>query len=794
MPDNKLQTLTYIDPTSGQNRTCSDPCPLLTDPSVPYQDFLFAIATNLTGVQIKLSQWTGSSAGLHILQLLSSGAFASAVDSQNGQSCFAPGPSNATRTGTWTEKDANTNIAGTTQAVLVSTVAVGTSPASGPSFTWMPYVSASGQYDINLLVPGCLNFQDCPLRTSVKVTVFPGGGQEPWVTTVSQQNRDDTSVLIYSGPVVPSSPNFVATVSMTLADSPAGTGQGGNYELVADRVQLILKSANVTGTGSASNGTNGTQGALSGFGFLEWPLGSAITADATTILPNNTETALDVIGFDLFNALGGITTLTSTSTSVITAVAHHPSGAIFLGGNFTLASGTASSAANIIVFHNGALSGLTDAGLNGPVTSLVLDGDKLFIGGSFTDTVIASTQGKLRGVAMYDVQQNQWTTLEAGVNGAVTSLSFDDGKLQVAGNFTTLLSSAGSSSGIGAGGFATWDPESGAWVNSGGFLVGSITFVGNGTSPSKGQTQSQFIAGNVEALMKYGATGLVMLKNGGSAGPNITPLGVQLDSTIDTTSRTVAKRNKANHRRGPTAWIPNIDFAHLFTRQSTTLTPLPASPPTPAPAVLAGAFWTNSSSYKEVVIIGGNFSFLSSGSITSHAVAIYDQDAGTISALLGSQLTGTVRVLFVQNNLLFIGGEFTLEGTDVNGIAIYDLAAQQWDISEMQPLQTSSGSSVIVRSITASTSVSNTVIVAGSFTQAGSLRCQAICSWDISTKQWNILGAGIQGEVAAVAYAGVSFTPLLIYSSVADGFNSRPKRNSSLPRDRSLYLITQPRT
>lgn len=761
LPDNNVQTLSYIDPATGQNMTCSNPCPLLSDASVPYQDFLFADATNLTGVQIKLLQWTGSSAGLHILQLLSSGAFASAVDGQNGQSCFAPGPSNATRTGTWTERDANTNIAGTTQAVLVSTVAVGTSPASGPSFTWMPYVSASGDYDMNILVPGCSNFQDCPLRTSVRVTVFPGGGQDPWVTTVSQQNTEDTAALIYSGPVVPSSPDFVTTVSMTLADNPAGTGQGGNYELVADRVQLILRSANVTGTGS--NGTNGTQGALNGFGFLEWPLSSSTTVDATTILPNSTETALDVIGFDLFSALGGTTTLTSASASVIAAVAHHPSGAIFLGGTFTLTSGTASSAANIIVFRNGVLSGLTNAGLNGPVTSLVLDGDRLFVGGSFTDTVFASTQGRLRNLAMYDVQQNQWAALEAGVDGAVSSLGFNDGKLQVAGNFTTLLSSAGSSSGVGAAGFATWDIDSGAWVNSGGFLVGSMTFVANGTSPSRGQTQSQFVAGNVQAMMEFGATGLVMLQNGGSSGPNVTPLGVQLDSTVDAASRTVTKRSKANHRRGPMAWIPNIDFAHLFTRQSTTLSPLPASPPTPAPAVLAGAFWTNSSSSKEVVIIGGNFSFLSSGSTASHAVAIYDQDAGTISALVGSQLNGTVRTLFVQDNLLFIGGEFTLEGTDVNGLAIYDLAAQQWDISEMQPLQ-ASGSSVVVRSITASTSNSNTVIVAGSFAQAGSLRCQAICSWEISTKQWNVLGMGIQGEVTAVAYAGVCMIELLGYN------------------------------
>jgi hypothetical protein len=590
----------------------------------------------------------------------------------------------------------------------------------------------------------------------VKVTVFPGGGQNPSVTTLSQQNTEDTTTLIYSGSVVPSSPHFVTTVSMTLADHPAGNGQNGKYEIVADRVLMVLKSANVTSGASGGNGTGGSQGTLSGFGFLEWPLSSSTTADATTILPNATETSLDAVGFDLFNALGGATSLTS-STSAIAAVSHHSSGAIFLGGNFTLSSGTASSASNIIVFRNGALAGLTNAGLNGPVSSLVLDGDKLYVGGSFSDTTFASMQGRLRGVAMYDVQQNQWAALEAGVNGAVASLGFSDGQVLIAGNFTTLLPSAGSSSGFEVAGFATWDTTSSAWSNSGGFLVGSMSLVVNSTSLTKGQTQSQFIAGSVQSSLKFGASGLVMLTNGGSDGPTVTPLGVQLDNAVDDTSRTATKRSKIHHRRGA-SWFSNLNFASLFARQSASLPPLPPFTPVPAPAVLAGVFWTNSSSSKEVAIIGGNFSFPSSGSSESQGVAIYDQASATISPLRGSQLNGTVRALFVQNNLLFIGGEFTLEGTNVNGLAIYDLSGQQWDVSNLQPLQAASGSSVVVRSITASASTTNIVIVAGSFVKGGSLSCQSICSWDTSSNQWNTLGSGIQGEVAAVTYAGVSIT------------------------------------
>ena len=127
-------------------------------------------------------------------------------------------------------------------------------------------MSALGQYNINLVL-GCSDFEDCLLRTPVKVTMFPGGGQNPSVTIVSQQNMEDSTTLIYSGPVILSSPNFVTTMLMTLADNPAGPRQGGKYGMVADRIQMVLKSANITGGGD--NGTGRSQGTLSGFGFLE---------------------------------------------------------------------------------------------------------------------------------------------------------------------------------------------------------------------------------------------------------------------------------------------------------------------------------------------------------------------------------------------------------------------------------------------------------------------------------------------------------------------------------------------
>ncbi|KAK0461417.1 cortical protein marker for cell polarity-domain-containing protein [Desarmillaria tabescens] len=737
IPDNTVRTLRYLDPTINENVTCTDLCPA---------DFLFEEdRLSITGVEVKLSEWTGNAPGLHIFQLLSSGAFASAVDSENSQSCYAPIASNATRTGDWQVKVANTNISGTTQSILVSTVEVGTSAANGPSMKWVPYVSASGEYEMNMLIPGCTNFQDCDMRTSVQVTVFPAEGLEPVVTQVSQQSNDDAVVLIYSGPVIPSSSNFVTTVTMTLSDNPAGSGQGGQYELVADRIELVLTSANITANSSStsSSTSSSASGTRNSFGFFEWPLDSESTNDATATLPNSTETSLEGVGFDIYSAVGSTSSLTS-SNSAIATVAHHTSG-LFVGGNFTLSSGSASGARNIAVYRNSELLGLNGGGLNGPVTASVLVGNTLYVGGSFDDTIATATSG-LSNIAAYNVQADEWSPLEGGLNGKVTSLGYSNGQVLIAGEFTEAMSSLGGSSSS-VGGFAVWDIAKSSWANSGGFIVGDLSF---------------FVSGNCGCLTKVRD----------SDTPGVQPLGIELDSNVNNTlssSPSAASKRRREHHSRASPWMPHAVFSRFWSRQSsssTNLTSLPTPISAPAPSVLAGAFWTNSTSSVQVAIIGGNFSFTNGGTEAS-AVAIYDSNSGSLNGLKGSQINGTVRTLLVDGDVLYIGGQFTVSGISVNGFAVYNLANQEWDTSGLQGFQASSGSVVTVYSITTPSSKDNTIIVAGSFAQAGSLPCQGICSMDTTSKQWNALGQGIQGEVSSVSYAGDNEELLIAAGSIA---------------------------
>jgi hypothetical protein len=72
IPDNRVLTLTHNTPGTNETEQCSDPCWLSTDPSVPYQDFLFD-SPAITGLEVVLTDWIGAGPGLHLLQLLSDG-------------------------------------------------------------------------------------------------------------------------------------------------------------------------------------------------------------------------------------------------------------------------------------------------------------------------------------------------------------------------------------------------------------------------------------------------------------------------------------------------------------------------------------------------------------------------------------------------------------------------------------------------------------------------------------------------------------------------------------------------
>ncbi|KAF8197940.1 hypothetical protein BJ912DRAFT_952616 [Pholiota molesta] len=178
------------------------------------------------------------------------------------------------------------------------------------------------------------------------------------------------------------------------------------------------ENAGLNGTNRPDESTS-PGGHAQGFGILKWPRAStAVDAsiDGTEFCGNTSLFASSTLGVQLLSALGD--TIPDDSTGV-NDVVHHPSGVIFVGGAFTLATGPASGSSNIIAFKDGALAALAGNGLNGEVTSLLLDGGHLYVGGAFDDTNEGTAASRLSGIAMYDVALGTWSSLGAGIDGRV---------------------------------------------------------------------------------------------------------------------------------------------------------------------------------------------------------------------------------------------------------------------------------------------------------------------------------------------------------------------------------------
>ena len=545
----------------------------------------------------------------------------------------------------------STSIPATTQTVLISTVAVGST--SSPTLTWSIYTSASGQYDVYLLSPGCVNMQDCDSRTSVDVTVDAGGSVGSVTKTVSEQNDDDAQLLVYSGLIIPSATGYTVTVKLALSANPTGGGSGGQYTIVADRIVMQLTSTDLSGNSTTSTGggngtaTSGTP--KRGFGLYEWPLHNAPQdANATGILPNNTETSLTTAAFGLFAGLGNSTA--AAAQAVVSSVVPYTSDKTVIGGKFALSDGTA----NVVLSTGGALSALAGKGLDGTVSSMLLYGNVLFVGGSFNASADGSTT--LKNIAMYDLANNQWGSLGGGLDGPVTSLGLSDGHVTVVGNFThTLITST---TALSASGLAAWDIATSTWINSGGLLVGKMTSVFNGTDED-----SEYLSGQVSMYLKYGADGAASLQNGQDGEAAITPLGARLDGPVSSTS---------NRKRA--AWT-GLRLRDLLAPRQTPGQTVPPDAVSLAPSVLTGVFWTNTTSSHEVMIIGGNFSV--PGTQTT-SVAVYDPEDESVTGMVGSQIDGVVRALIVVGSKLYVGGEFSLSGVSGQSFAVYDLDAQSW--------------------------------------------------------------------------------------------------------------------
>ncbi|GAA5863961.1 hypothetical protein JCM3774_004434 [Rhodotorula dairenensis] len=779
IPTNQVLTLTYAsDPTdpSSPLATCSDDCPLAHDPSVPYQDFLFPEGTTMTGFQMNIFGFYGAGGGLHLLQLLSEGSFAYAVEQLNAAPCSAGlgamPQSGVTTQGSWQQAQVNTAIAGTVQPVLVANVTGGTSPSSAPSITWDPAISQDGNYAVYFVTPGCAAAGTCPQRTQVQVTATPSGDGSANQTLVDQTNEQDQATLIYNGTLsaVPES----LSVTMTLAPGGAPT-VGKTYQLVADYVNVVAAS------------TNGTTTRIErGFGLYDYPLvesgtfGDAVATtqaqgiNASAIMTN--ATGLDALAFRLAQG--------SVVHSIVT-VGEGESSHVFVGGDFAYRAAPGSdsaAAANVLGYQAKQAVLPPNGGLNGPVSSLAVLGGALFAAGTFTSTADGAVSN-LAGIAKWNFSSSAtaWEAIEdvPDFGGQIEQLAVSS---RADGSSALVVVGAGGS------GLAYFEAATSAWnATAAGFFRGNLSAVST-PSGSTATNATTYLAGNVLAAAQYATPGGAILSSTKQNQPQLSSFAFGFDNSSSTSTSAAAAASSSPEVKRSALEARTGNFA-LDRRSFSRRTLEPRAPPAPSPAVnltlpspiqavasttrgpdgddqvLAGAFWKNGST--ELMLVGG--SFVSSEGVVN--IGTYDSASGILANLPGLSVNGTVTTLRTVSDSVWVGGNFTASGNRA-GLITYDLQGEQVE-GTVPALSGYANLNATVNVITQRPGYDNEVVVAGAFASAGPLYCASICLWDTKDLQWSSFGAGLPGAVGAVDFAGSNSAYLVAAGSFIIGGETR---------------------
>ena len=681
--------------------------------------------------------------------------------------------SSVQQTGDWQTKTYTTANPPTINYYLTSSVP--TDATTSPSVTFFPYVSSSAIYQVYIVIPGCLSLGDCDARTSVDIEVFPVQGGLGWSRTISEQVQEDTMTLVYSGPVDGSSENFQPTVMLSLSKNPLAAASGTTYALVAYGVEMILTDVSSSSTsnsgrtsGMSPNGTTTTNSTLSGdasvsFGVFEYVQSSTADINAfSSTLSNSSETALSKLGMTIDAAFNASS---SPSGWAINAIATSGN-LIYAGGDFSVSG----NYTNVVAVDttSGQSTSLDMMGLNGAVYAATVVDDAVYFGGAFTST--ASSGGtNLNSLAKWDIKGQSWSSLGKGVDGVVTDLVVSPAntkQIMVLGNFSTAIGSNGTS--FTTGGYAIWNTVASDWTSTG-IVYGNVSTAA--VTPSGEQS---FLAGRVSGSSLNSVHGVAMLSTGSGGAPEISTYNLDFGSVGSALTPSSKSQSKRAHI--PTRSSLTRDFLSRFTDSFSPRSKLgllqtrdtpPSIPATsaPAPAVLAGAFWTNSSADgKMVTILGGNFTS-TNGSTDIEGVAFYTESFGLSGP--NPPVVGLVRALNVIGQNVYVGGQ-GINVSDVgSGLVVYNLDKREWIKGGMSSLNPASGSEVIVNVIRSRINT-NTVVVAGSFMTAGSLSCAAVCLWDTEQAQWSTLGSGLSGgEVRAVDFSGQNDEMVVVAGSFA---------------------------
>lgn len=652
-PINGIMNLTYVDPASGRNMSCSSECPLSDNPKIKFQDFHFVNQVGMNRFRISMSEWYGSGAGLAGVQLFQDDIFSYAIANFNEPTCRGIDfPSTATTTGPWSESPSLQSNSKYLTAKLSGPVAAGSA-----SVVFVPNIIESGNYSINMYTPGCIPDGTCSTRGQVNITgVMSSNSDEvDFTTSLFQTNNFDKYDQIYFGYIEKTSENFKPKVTLT----PLAGQDISEMVFVAQRVGFTL-----------INSTGGLNG------LYEFD-------------PNNT--VIDTSNFEdsAINKLGASFDENTGVTSLVTF-----DGTTYIGGNFT-----SDDHQNIVAIQDNKNVQSLDGGLNGQVLAMHLENTKLFVGGDFTNKLTNGKNG-LNRVAVYDTKEKSWDTLGAGVNAKVEHIvplrinitkDTPETVISLTGSFSEC-NAFGDSKASRVKGFAIWVPSKKNWLQNLKLAVPAYRGVLTSALLDLPNNNSLF-AGSISSA-QLGVNGAATL---GNAGLGAFPVDIQEESPSS------KKKRRDTLADGSLSGVVTGLFYDEDDKNMTIL------------AGHFSAQTLNGTVVENLVLIDGkngdSISGLGSGissdstfkTVALHGSVLYaggkvsgtidDGDVGGIVAYdLSSQSfisqpapvaggNGTVSAITVRPNTaeIYVGGSFTKAGAlDCPGLCLYNPNSRQW--------------------------------------------------------------------------------------------------------------------
>jgi hypothetical protein len=442
------------------------------------------------------------------------------------------------------------------------------------------------------------------------------------------------------------------------------------------------------------------------------------------------------------------------------------------------------------------------AGVNGTIHAMLVSGNDLYVGGSFTRAGNVAANG----VARFNTVTRLWSVLGAdgnGVNGTAYVLTFVGSDLYVGGSFT--LANVGGVT-IAANNIARFSTTTNAWsaVGSDGngvsgyvaafVAVGSNLYIGGqfrkanvGGTPVEvynvvkfdllsntwsklGTSAGNGVGGEIYALIVIGndlyiGGNFIQTDIGGLLfGANfIVRFSLQTNTWSRVGSDMVNSVSGAVRKllvSGSDIYIGG-DFTNgviRFSTQTNTFSTLGS-----APNILNGV---DNSVYELALIdnevyVGGQFTAATSGRTTLEAnhVAKFNPATGTWSAL-GNGVNHLVYTLAVFGNNLYVGGGFGQAnvgsaGLAVSNLAIYDIWSNAWDavgtavgngLNGIVATLLINGSDLYVGGLFTSINAGGTITLAHN-----------VARFDTKTNTWSKLGSdggGVDGQVYALAVIG----------------------------------------